>query len=448
MTSEVDDVTSVAFEYPLTGIPAKEFSQFVGQVWAIYGQHFFSTLDILRCTNFNLRSVTMAPRKVDSTFEVIDRTAVVPISGTMTKRGSSFSENGSTLLAARRVQAAARSSDVDSIVLHIESPGGSTAGLDALVSAVQSAAKTKQVVSVIEDIGASAAYQVAAAGTEVVANEPALVGSIGTYMVVPDYSASAAASGVKVHLIRTGKFKGAGVSGTEITNEQIAHFQEIVDLANSFFMRTVMNGRGMEQADLESIADGRVFGTAQAIELGLVDRIATLDQVLEELSQQSKGKQMSVKKTLALETHETEQDEKVLHPRVASPASTAEAVEKPGPSAATIDEIKSSCPGATPEFILAQIENGATPIQAMTSWMGVLAAKAAEPEKSVKAVSTEKKPIGHSEGAHSTLNATDRWAQLITDRVKATGEDRVVAARKCAKLFPEIREAAASMVGS
>src|SRR5690606_11729959 len=113
---------------------------------------------------------------------------------------------------------------------------------------------------------------------EIVASPHAQVGSIGTYLVVQDWSALFERAGVKTHVVRAGAFKGAGAFGAEVTEEQLQEFQRVVNSINEGFVASVGRGRrlGIERA--RELADGRLWSARKARELGLVDRVASFDR--------------------------------------------------------------------------------------------------------------------------------------------------------------------------
>lgn len=274
--------------------------------------------------------------------------ALIELRGTLMKQVSSMSLNTSTVQARRQIRAAQQDPEVKAILLRVESPGGSANGTKELADDVAAAAKLKPVWSYIEDIGASAAYWIAASASKVFANSTALVGSIGTYMVVRDSSGLAAAEGVKVHIVHAGKFKGAGHPGTEVTSEHLAYIQEIVDGTNAFFVQGVAAGRQFSPERAQSLSDGRVHLAAAALQLGLIDGVQTLEQTVAQLS--SSFSLVRSKPTMSQET------------TVPAPA-----VTPPGP--ATYQELKANLAGADPAFITSQLDKSATLSQAMSGWM-------------------------------------------------------------------------------
>jgi hypothetical protein len=140
---------------------------------------------------------------------------------------------------------------------------------------------------------------VASQASRIIANETALVGSIGTYGVVQDTSGMAAMEGVRVHVIRAGAFKGAGTPGTEITAEHLTEMQRTVDGLNEYFLAGVAAGRSMLTAvRVRELADGRAWLAAEAKTLGLIDAIGSFDQALSELQSQAKPRREPMQTSL------------------------------------------------------------------------------------------------------------------------------------------------------
>lgn len=207
--------------------------------------------------------------------------AVIPVHGSITKKRSKFAET-SALEARQAVRDMRNDPSVSTIVLHIDSPGGSIAGIDDLAAEVRETVKTKPVIAVCEDLCASAAYWIASQASEIVANRSAFVGSLGAYCVVQDTSGMYERNGVKVHVVSSGGVKGAGTPGSEVTDEALSASQDMIDAVTNLFKLNVQSGRGLTTEETSALFDGRVFSAQEAIRLGLVDRISTLDAVLAE----------------------------------------------------------------------------------------------------------------------------------------------------------------------
>lgn len=218
--------------------------------------------------------------KVD--YEIKNGIATVPIRGSLQKHQSSMGAATSTVLARQVLKNIAADESVDSVILHIESPGGTVAGTRELAEAVRDF--PKPIHAFIEDLCASAAYWIASQADTISINPSGLAGSIGTYAVVEDLSEAASMNGVKVHVVKAGKFKAMGAPGTEITDEQLAELQRIVDSHNEMFVSAVESGRKMSRGQVISLADGRMHPASEAVTLGLVDFVRSMETLVEELS--------------------------------------------------------------------------------------------------------------------------------------------------------------------
>lgn len=210
--------------------------------------------------------------------------AVVKAEGLLMKQASSMGGT-STVRLRRDIRSAAADPNVSGILLAIESPGGTAAGMLDLAGEVRAARRQKPVWAQIEDLGASAAYWLASQADMVFANSAmTLVGSIGTYQVVYDYSAAAEREGVKTFLFATGPLKGAGMRGTAVTPEQQADFQARVNEVQAHFDAAVRAGRSMSAAQLAAVRSGGVFSAAAGLELKLVDKIQSPERTIEALA--------------------------------------------------------------------------------------------------------------------------------------------------------------------
>lgn len=227
-------------------------------------------------------------------------TAVVSLMGLMMRRAGPFARlfgitgTDSIRLA---MQAALNDPDVENVVLRIDSPGGSVSGLDQLADTI--AQKTKPVIAVVEGVAASAAYYVASQADRILVGRTDLVGSIGTRMLLYDFSKAFENEGIKAIPIDTGEHKSAGAMGTEITEAQIAEFQKLVDFYFEDFVGIVAKGRRLSSTEVLKVADGRMFPPSEAIALGLVDDVGTLQDVLGAL-RKKKAKTESRRRRLAV----------------------------------------------------------------------------------------------------------------------------------------------------
>jgi signal peptide peptidase SppA len=158
---------------------------------------------------------------------------------------------------------------VTRIAFQVSSPGGTVTGVEELANKVRNIAKPTMAYTDSEM--ASAAYWVASAADKVVASPSSTVGSIGVYMTIADMTEMAKAQGIKMVVIKSGKFKGAGIPGTSLSEEQVANLQDSVDAIHADFKAAVLQTRKLVKAeDME----GQVFSGKQAAQRNLVTGLA------------------------------------------------------------------------------------------------------------------------------------------------------------------------------
>lgn len=209
---------------------------------------------------------------------------VIPIKGVIAPRMNLFSDiSGGTTFEAlgQAVEDAADDAKVKAIVFDVDSPGGNVAGATIFHQQVLKAKAKKPVIGQVQYLGASAAYWALSACSEIVAAPESLVGSIGVYAVHDDISEALALRGIKRNVLSAGKYKAEGVDGGPLTEDARAHVQTLIDGAYGRFVGDVARGRGVKPADVRAgYGEGRVVGTDQALALGMIDRIATLQETL------------------------------------------------------------------------------------------------------------------------------------------------------------------------
>lgn len=223
-------------------------------------------------------------RRTQTGFSIRNGVAVIPITGTLMKAHSKFADT-STAHVRQMLAEAMEHKSVRSIMLVIESPGGSLSGTDQLALDIRAANDVKPVHAHFEDLTASAALWIGVQAGTVTANRMASIGSIGAFIVVEDLSGLAAQNGIKVHVISSGKLKGAGMPGTEISSELLEALQARVDEVTESFINAVAEGRDLDVEDVREIATGEMFNAAQAFELGLIDGVLELEDALAVLAE-------------------------------------------------------------------------------------------------------------------------------------------------------------------
>jgi signal peptide peptidase SppA len=226
--------------------------------------------------------------------------AVVPVHGALYPRGGRSLYGSFTGMDGLRSQMAAHAADPDvsTIIAHFDSPGGTVAGTPETAAAFKAAAAQKPVIAMIDTLAASAAYWIASQCSEIVMAPSADVGSIGAMILHADLSQALESMGIKLTMIRSeiSPQKNEAHPFAPLSEEATAFLQGRVDEAGTDFIKAVASGRKTTQANVrEKFGQGRVYGAREALSRGMVDRIATLDDVIGGLSQKagSKGRRRS-----------------------------------------------------------------------------------------------------------------------------------------------------------
>lgn len=157
------------------------------------------------------------------------------------------------------------------VIVHIDSPGGTTAGSEQLYDALRDLQSKKPMVVVVDGIAASGAYIAALSADHIIANETSLVGSIGVLFQYPNFTDVLKTIGIKVEEVKSSPLKAAP-NGFEPTSPEARKAIEAIVLDSyAWFKDLVKDRRKMDDAQVTRVADGRVFTGRQAAGLKLVD---------------------------------------------------------------------------------------------------------------------------------------------------------------------------------
>ena len=203
--------------------------------------------------------------------------AIIPLQGALSNRGGMAAFRAS-------LARAVTNADVGTIVLDVDSPGGTVAGTAETAAAVSAAAGQKRVIAVADSLMASAAYWIGAQASELVVSPSSEVGSIGVLAVHMDLSKALEDFGIKTTIMRSTPFKAEGSPFEPLTEEARASIMGSVTEAHDDFVRAVATGRRVSQTKVrEDFGQGRVVSAQRAVQVGMADRVATMNEVLAEL---------------------------------------------------------------------------------------------------------------------------------------------------------------------
>jgi len=176
----------------------------------------------------------------------------------------------------------AESGNVRALVLRVDSPGGGVGASREIFEAVQRVRdRGKPVITSMGPIAASGGYYVACASDSILAGPSTITGSIGVIATFGSFKKALDKIGVDFNIIATGPYKASGSEFKEMTEEERDYLQSLLDDLFGQFVEAISTARGIDTQTMLEIADGRAFTGRQALELGLIDRIGTLDDALD-----------------------------------------------------------------------------------------------------------------------------------------------------------------------
>ena len=162
---------------------------------------------------------------------------------------------------------------VKALLVAVNSPGGTTAGSEAIYLALRRIADRKPVVAAIGTLGASGGYIVAIGADHIVARETSLTGSIGVLLQTADVTGLLEKLGVEAESVKSHPVKGQPSPFEPFTEEARAGIKDVVDDSHRWFRGLVSERRKLEGQRLDSVSTGRVFTGRQAVVAGLVDAV-------------------------------------------------------------------------------------------------------------------------------------------------------------------------------
>jgi len=170
---------------------------------------------------------------------------------------------------------------IKAIVLRVESPGGVVGPSQEIYREVRKTVPTKKVVASMGAVAASGGYYVAAACDGIIANPGTITGSIGVIMGYTNFEKLLEKIGLSPVVIKSGEYKDMGSPSRKMTPQEAETLQYFVDQTHRQFVKAIADGRGMELAHVESLADGRIYTGEEAMKNGLVDRMGNLEDAIE-----------------------------------------------------------------------------------------------------------------------------------------------------------------------
>lgn len=210
--------------------------------------------------------------------------AVIPIRGVIAHRMGAMDDTSGGTSAEKigaMIDAVAADPGVGTILYDIDSPGGTVPGIAELASKMFGLRGQVTQIAQVNSLAASAAYWLASQCDEIVSLPSGTAGSIGVYTAHEDLSQALEKEGINITLVSAGKFKVEGNPFEPLTDDAKAVLQARVDEAYAGFVKDVARGRGVSQTAVrDGYGQGRAIGATDALKVGLIDRIGTMDETI------------------------------------------------------------------------------------------------------------------------------------------------------------------------
>ncbi|MDR0829031.1 MAG: signal peptide peptidase SppA [Prevotellaceae bacterium] len=170
--------------------------------------------------------------------------------------------------------------DIKAVVLRVNSPGGSAYGSEQIWHAVEVVRAKKPVVVSMGDYAASGGYYISCAADAIVAEPNTITGSIGIFGLFPDMKGLYGKIGLNFDGVKTNKFADLGDASRPMTDLEKNLVQKYVERGYELFTKRCADGRNMTVEEIKKLAEGRVYSGTDALKLGLVDTLGTLNDAI------------------------------------------------------------------------------------------------------------------------------------------------------------------------
>jgi len=173
-----------------------------------------------------------------------------------------------------------KNTNVKSIVLRIESPGGAVGASQEIYQEVKRTSVVKPVIASMGSMGASGGYYAALGANTIIANPGTMTGSIGVIVKFPNLEGLFEKIGYKSEVIKSGPLKDVGASDRSMSEEERKLMQDLIDNVYGQFVKDIAAARDMPLDTVKELADGRIFSGEQALEVNLIDRLGNFTDAI------------------------------------------------------------------------------------------------------------------------------------------------------------------------
>lgn len=219
--------------------------------------------------------------------------AVIDISGVLTNSGSGnsfFDSDSSVVSLSKKLSMIKKDNRIEAVILRVNTPGGGVTASDIMYHEIQNFKEETglPVYTSMQTVAASGGYYVSMASDRVYATPTTITGSIGVIGTFPEVKGLMDRFGVEMNAITSGENKDAGAFYKNMEPSERALYQGMIDDMYAQFISVIDTNRtNMTTEQLLPLADGRVYTANQALEVGLIDKIAYLDEVIDDVAKEN-----------------------------------------------------------------------------------------------------------------------------------------------------------------
>lgn len=256
----------------------------------VYHDAIRKVLKVAKDEDYNKVTLSDYTKKITTTSIVTDtqnRIAIIYAQGEIQSGEGDVNIIGEGSMR-RSLQEARKDKNIKAIVLRIDSPGGSALTSDLIWREVELTKKVKPVVVSMGNYAASGGYYIACNANTIFAEKNTITGSIGVFGILPNFSQLTKKIGINVEQVRTHENASRYSPFVPLDEKFKAVTQEGVEHIYNTFVMHVAQGRKMTFAQVDAIAQGRVWAGSEAVKIGLVDKIGGLNDAIKEAAKLSK----------------------------------------------------------------------------------------------------------------------------------------------------------------
>jgi len=258
----------------------------------VYHDAIRKALKVDKDSDYNKVAIVEYARKMATTstdFDVKDKIAIIYAQGEIMSGEGDVNTIGEGSMR-RSLMEARKDKNVKAIVLRIDSPGGNALTSDLIWREIELTKKVKPVVVSMGNYAASGGYYIACNANKIFAENNTITGSIGVFGILPNFTQLATKIGLHSEQVKTHENSAEYSPFLPLDEKFKAVTLESVENIYKTFVAHVAEGRKMSFAQVDSIAQGRVWTGSQALKIGLVDKIGGLDDALKEAASLAKIK--------------------------------------------------------------------------------------------------------------------------------------------------------------